>query len=63
MSPNFHRRAADALANDSLRTSLTRSTGILRQQQAAGFADAAPFSELQAAARALREDALLTLGS
>ena len=61
MSSTFNHRAADALANDSLRTTLTRSTGILRQQRTAGFADAAPFSELQAAARALREDALIRL--
>ncbi len=58
MSPDFQRRAATALADDALRTTLTRSTGILRQRQAGSFADGAPFSELQAAARALREDAL-----
>lgn len=58
MPPNFHRRVADALADDALRATLTRSTGLLRQQQAAGFADSAPFEELQAAARALRQDAL-----
>ncbi len=44
MPPNFHRRVADALADDALRATLTRSTGLLRQQQAAGFADSAHFT-------------------
>jgi L-lactate dehydrogenase complex protein LldF len=58
MSRDFQRRAAAVLADDALRTTLTRSTGILQQQRAAAFQDTAPFSQLQAAARAARLDAL-----
>lgn len=61
MPRDFQQRATAALADDALRTTLTRSTGILNQQRAGGFADAAPFGQLQAAARAARLDALARL--
>lgn len=61
MSLDFNHRAANALADDALRTTLTRSTGILRQARVAGFEDTAPFSQLQAAARDVRQDALSRL--
>ncbi len=61
MAQDFQRRVATALADDALRTTLTRSTGILRRQRAGGFEDTAPFGQLQAAARAVRLDALARL--
>jgi L-lactate dehydrogenase complex protein LldF len=61
MSKDFNHRLASALADDALRTTLTRSTGILKQARANGFSDTAPFSQLQAAARDLRQDTLSRL--
>jgi len=58
MSPDFQRRAAAALEDDLLRTTLTRSTGVLKQLRNRGFADTAPFGQLQAEAGALRQAAL-----
>jgi L-lactate dehydrogenase complex protein LldF len=56
VSNDFHHRVSIALEDDALRTTLTRSTGILHQLRAAGFADTAPFYQLQARARAVRQD-------
>ncbi len=58
MSQPFNHRVAQALADDALRTTLTRSTGILRQRQAGAFDDATPFLPLQELGRARRADAL-----
>lgn len=58
MPNDFHRRVAAALDDDALRTTLTRSTGILKQQRASAFAGTTPFSQLQAEARAVRMAAL-----
>lgn len=58
MPNDFTQRAAAALEDDALRTTLARSTGILKQLSARGFANTAPFSQLQAEARALRQAAL-----
>jgi hypothetical protein len=58
MSQPFNHRVAQALADDALRTTLTRSTGILRQRQAGAFDDATPFLSLQELGRARRADAL-----
>lgn len=61
MPDDLRRRAAAVLGNDALRTTLTRSTGILRGLQAPGFVDTAELPALQASARALRHDALARL--
>ncbi len=61
MPQDFHRRAAAALDDNLLRTTLTRSTRILNQQRASAFADTAPFHQLQAEARAVRLAALAQL--
>lgn len=58
MPPPFNHRVAQSLADDTLRSTLNRSTGILRQRQAGAFDDTLPFSQLQAAGRARRADAL-----
>ncbi|HSN76065.1 MAG TPA: LUD domain-containing protein [Anaerolineae bacterium] len=58
MAHDFQRRAAAALEDDFLRTTLTRSTGILRQQRASAIADTTPFNHLQAEARSVRMAAL-----
>lgn len=61
MPRDLQGRVAIALADDALRTNLTRSTGILKQRRAAAFQDTTPFSQLQTAARAARLDALQRL--
>ena len=61
MPQDFQRLVTVALTDDALRTTLTRSTGILRQARAGGFSDTAPFSQLQAAASDLRQDTLSRL--
>jgi L-lactate dehydrogenase complex protein LldF len=58
MSPDFQRRVAAALEDDFLRTTLTRSTGVLKQARDQSFTETAPFGQLQAEARALRQTAL-----
>lgn len=58
MSRDFQHRTAAALEDDFQRTTLTRSTGVLKQLRNGSFADTAPFSQLQAAARATRQAAL-----
>jgi hypothetical protein len=58
MSQPFNHRVAQSLTDDTLRTTLNRSTGILRQRQAGAFDDTLPFSQLQEIGRARRADAL-----
>jgi L-lactate dehydrogenase complex protein LldF len=58
MSSDFERRAAAALQDDFLRTTLTRSTGVLKQARDQGFAETAPFGQLQAEAHGMRQAAL-----
>lgn len=58
MSTDFGRRVATALRDDLLRTTLTRSTGILKQLRTSGYAGTTPFSQLQADGRAARMAAL-----
>jgi L-lactate dehydrogenase complex protein LldF len=61
MPRDFERRAVAALEDDLQRSTLTRSTGILNQLRGSGFADTAPFRQLQAEARAVRLAALSRL--
>lgn len=58
MPNDFSRRASAALQDDFLRTTLTRSTEILKRQRASAFADTTPFDRLQAEARSVRMDTL-----
>ena len=58
MPNDFGHRASAALEDDFLRTTLTRSTEILKRQRASAFADTTPFSRLQAGARSVRMGAL-----
>ena len=58
MSNDFGHRVSAVLDDDFLRTTLTRSTGILKQQRASAFADTASFGQLQAEARSVRMGAL-----
>ncbi len=58
MSPTFFNRVDDALKNDPLRTTLTRSTSLLNRLRNEGYSQTEDFAELQAAARAMREHAL-----
>ncbi len=58
MPSTFLGRVDDALQNDPLRTTFTRSTSVLNRLRNDGYAQTADFAELQAAARAMREDAL-----
>lgn len=62
MSNDFKRRTAVALGDDALRTTITRSTGILRQAQAAAVTkNTAGFAARQDHAHMLRRRALAHL--
>ena len=58
MPSTFLHRVDDALKNDPLRTTFTRSTSLLNRLRSEGYSQTADFAELQAAARAIRQDAL-----
>lgn len=61
MPNDFNRRASAALADDALRSTLTRSTAILQQLRERAFDDTTPFRQLQAEARAVRQASLSRL--
>ena len=64
MANDFKRRITRALSDHALRTTLTRSTGILREARARALADQPEtFAAQQAAARTLRRDTLHHLPS
>lgn len=58
MPSTFSSRVEDALSNDPLRTTFTRSTGLLNRLRNEGYAQTVDFAGLQAAARAMRQHAL-----
>jgi len=58
MPSTFSNRVDDALNNDLLRTTFTRSTGLLNRLRDEGYAQMVDFHELQAVAHAMREHAL-----
>lgn len=61
MASSFTQRAAEALQDDGLRSALTRSTGLLNRWRHASYAETADFASLQAAASALRRQAIADL--